>query len=611
MSSIAVLCLAAYSNSLSGPFVFDDVPNIQDNRSLRWTDFSWSGVQGAVRESPSPSRPVANLSFALNYYFGQHNVRGYHVVNIGIHLLTALLVYLLALAVLRRVPPREDRLLRPSVSHWIALTAALIFASHPIQTQAVTYIVQRMTSLCAFFYLAALLLYIYGRTAQAPRRRWTLWASSVVCWLLALGSKQISVTLPVTILWFEWYFFQDSGVAGAKKNTKFGLLALALLGLLGLLAWLYLGSEPLDRLLASYAHRDFTLGQRLMTQFRVVMFYLSLLAVPHPSRLNLIHQVVPSQSPIEPITTLLSMVGISGLLGLTLYLAHRHRIASFCLLWFFLHLVIESSVIGLEMVFEHRLYLPMVGFSLLLAWLLFAGTGAPSGWAVAVPAAICLLLAVGSYHRNQVWQDEITLWSDVVSKSPQHARAHNNLGAALGRVGRFDAALTQVQEALQIEPDYAEAHYNWGVALAGLGRPEEAVAHYQKALRLEPDHAKAHDGWGTALQLLGRFEESVAHYEHALRIEPDYADAHYNWGTALANLGRSEEAIAHYRDALRNKTNLAEAHYNWALAVQDLGRLAEAMTHYQEALRIRPDYAEAQYNLGVLLEDRPRKAALQ
>ncbi len=559
MLSIAVLCLAAYSNSLSGPFVFDDIPNIQDNLSLHWTSLSGSGVQRAVRESHLPSRPIANLSFALNYYFGQHNVWGYHAVNVGIHLLTALLVYWLTLATLKRVPARGDRGLRPSVAHWVALTAALIFVSHPIQTQAVTYIVQRMTSLCALFYLAALLLYIYGRTAEAPRRRGTLWAGGFVCWILALGSKQIAVTLPLTVLLYEWYFFQDLSASWVKKNAKFGLLVLVLLGLV---AWAYLGSEPLDRLLAGYAQRDFTLGQRLLTQLRVVMFYLSLLVFPDPSRLNLTHHIVTSESLLEPITTLLSMAGIFGLLGLAIYLAPRHRIISFCLLWFFLHLVIESSAIALEMVFEHRLYLPMFGFSLLVAWLLYTLAGRKSWWPVAVAGVVCLLLAVGTYQRNRVWRDAVTLWSDAVSKSPQHVRAHNNWGFAVAGLGRHQEAVGHYQQALRIKPDFLEAHYNWGNALAGLGRSQEAFGHYQQALRIKPDLAEAHNNWGFALAELGLPQEAIGHYQQALRIKPDYPEVHNNWGSALAIQRRLPEAAEQYRRELRLKPDFSAARDN-------------------------------------------------
>ncbi len=589
--AIAAVCLAAYSNSLHGPFTFDDAQNIEENQGLRWTQLSWSGVVNVIRQSPDSSRPVANLSFALNYLFGQYDVWGYHVVNVGIHLVSAMLVYLLALAMVARAKPRDDLHLRPSPSHWIALTAALIFVSHPIQTQAVTYIVQRMTSLCTLFYLAALLLYIYGRTTAVPRRRWTLWAGGLVCWVLALGSKQIAATLPLTILLYEWYFFQDLSISWAKKNARFGLLVL---GLLGLVAWAYMGNEALDSLLDGYATREFTMGQRLLTQFRVVMLYLSLLVFPHPSRLNLNHHVIASESLVEPITTLISVLGVFGLLGLAVYLARRRRLVSFCLLWFFLNLVIESSVIALEMVFEHRLYLPMFGFSLLVAWLLYDLAGVRSRWAIGVAAAICLLLAVGTYQRNRVWQDDLTLWSDVVSKSPLAARAQNNLGVALYELERFEEAGARFQDSLRIDPDYAKAHHNLGKFLAESGRPEEAVVHFEEALRSKPDFPEAHNNWGIALATLGRPEEAVVHYQEAVRIRPDHAKAHNNWGNALTALGRPEEAVVHYQEALEIKPDYANAHNNiawlWAtcpdVTIRDGGR---ALAHAKRAVQLAGD----------------------
>ena len=264
-------------------------------------------------------------------------------------------------------------------------------------------------------YLATFVLYIYGRAAETSRRRFTLWAAGLACWILAMGSKQIAATLPLVVVVYEWFFFQDMSSRWVKRNAKYGLLALVLLCLM---AWIYLGNQPWETLTAGYARRDFSLGERLLTQFRVVMFYLSLLVYPHPSRLNLTHHMVTSQSLLQPITTLISMASIFGLLGLAVYLARRQRLASFCILWFFINLVIESSIIPLEMVFEHRLYLPMLGPALLASWLLFVAFRRRPRWAVGIAVAASLLLATGSYQRNPVWTDAVTLWTDAVNKSP-------------------------------------------------------------------------------------------------------------------------------------------------------------------------------------------------
>jgi tetratricopeptide (TPR) repeat protein len=638
--ALAIVCLAAYSNSLRGPFIFDDHRNIRNNEGLHWTDLSWSGVVSAVRQSPSSSRPVANISFALNYYFGKHDVWGYHAVNIVIHLLCSVIVYFLALATLRRVTPTENTRPEPSVAHWIALSAALIFVSHPIQTQAVTYIVQRMTSLCTLFYLAALLLYIYGRETERPARPWAWWAGGLACWLLALGSKQIAATLPLVVLLYEWYFFQDLSTRWVKKNAKYGLLAL---GLFALAASVYLGDQPWQRFAAVYDQRYFTLSERLLTQLRVVVFYLSLLVYPHPGRLNLTHHFSTSQSLLDPMSTLLSLIGLCALLGLAIGLARRQRLVSFCLLWFFLNLVIESSVIPLEMVFEHRLYLPMVGVALLAARLMYALAAARPGWAIAATASICLLFTLGAYQRNHDWRDALTLWTDAVEKSPKHARAQYNLGTAFHERGQVEKAVIHYSKAVEQKRNYHEAYVNLGNAKRDLGRFRESLAHYQEALVIQPRSAKAHNGLGVILLHLGNvenaavhfrkairlgeelgeelaeaytnlgivlgmqghYEESIAHHEKALRIASGFAEAHLNLGEALRGAGRLDDAVARYQLAVKLKPELAEAHINLAVVLGSLGRYEESISHYREALRHRPDSAKAHINYAWALATCP------
>jgi tetratricopeptide (TPR) repeat protein len=521
--SLLLLGLAAYSNSLSVPFIFDDIPCIQKNEAIHWTHFSWSGVQRAVRESPSSGRPVANLSFALNYYFGQLDVRGYHAVNVVIHLLGSLLVYLVALALLRHFAPHEDQRLRPSAAHWIALATALIFISHPIQTQAVTYTVQRMTSLCTLFYLAAFALYIYGRVAKTSHRRCTLWVAGLACWVLALGSKQIAATLPLVVILYEWFFLQDMSPQWARRNAKYGLLMLLLL-CLG--AWIYLGNEPWDSLTQGYAKRDFTLGERLLTQFRVVVLYLSLLVYPHPSRFNLAHHIETSQSLLVPITTLISMASVFGLLGLAVYLARRQRLASFCILWFFINLVIESSVVPLEMVFEHRVYLPMLGPALLASWLLFTVLNQRPRWAIAIAIAVSLLFATGTYQRNHAWMDEVTLWADAVDKSPLRWRSQYNLGHYLEKQGRYDEAVQHYREALRIQPNYAPALNNlaWVLATAAddaLRDGAQAVELAERAARMTGHESpNLLDTLAAAHAELGQFDLAVQWQQKAVEIAP-------------------------------------------------------------------------------------------
>jgi len=558
--AIAVVCAGLYANTWSSPFHFDDAGNIEDNPYVRVTELGLRPLYEAGFKSPSSSRPVANVSFALNYYLAGYDVTGYHAVNLLVHFANGVLVYLLALVTLRLCGIRRRER--------IALFAALVFTAHPVQTQAVTYIVQRMSSLAAMFTLLSLLLFVRGRLDPAGVRRWALWAGSLAAWLLALGSKQNAITLPIVLVLYEWFFFRDLSVDWLRRNrgTFLGLAAL-----LAGVALLYLRGDP-SNLLVGYADRDFTPTERLLTQLRVVVFYIGLLAFPAPSRQNLIHAFSTSHSLLDPITTLLCLLLLGGLLALAIALARNHRLASFCMLWFFIHLAVESSVVSLEMAFEHRLYLPLVGVALLASWLLFSPSSRKQPWAVGIAVCAVALLGAATHVRNETWRDGVTLWSDVLAKNPRSHRGHYNLGVQLEARGRTEEAARHYSEAIRIAPRFAQAHNNLGMALAGKGRGEEAIRHYNAALEIDPEFAKAHNNLGMALSRQGRFDEAERHYAEALRLVPDYAKAHNNLGVTLARQGRLEEASRQFAEALRLEPDYAEARQNLEQASRLLTR---------------------------------------
>jgi tetratricopeptide (TPR) repeat protein len=599
--ALCLLCIIIYSNTLHSPFVFDDFPNIKKNISIRLTDFDFQRLSDTAFIRPNPTRPVANISFALNHYFGEYDVTSYHVTNIIIHLINGILVYFLSLITfkqLSRDPSKDVPQFRSTSLLLMSLFSALIFITHPIQTQSVTYIVQRMNSMAVMFYLLSLLLYVHGRLTRIRWRQLTLFCGCFMSWIMALGSKEIACTLPLIILLYEWYFFQDLRSGWLRQNIEYFL---GLFAILIVVIFIYLGLSPFDKILATYANRDFTMMERVLTQFRVVVFYISLLLFPHPSRLNLLHDFTTSSSLLEPPTTLVSLLIIVGLIGLGMYCARRQRLISFCILWFIINLFIESSVIGVEMIYEHRLYLPMFGFALFVSWGLFYFFSKRRSLASVVSAVIILSLCTATYVRNKVWQDGITLWSDVVSKSPQSHRAHLNLGVTLKEQERLTEAISHFSEALRIKPDYAKTHNNLGTALARQGKLTEAIGYLSKALQIQPDYAEAHNNLGTALARQGKLKEAVDYLSEALRIKPDFADAHYNLGNALNEQGKVEEAVKHFSEALRIEPDSAEAHNNLGNALKRLGKLDEAINHFSEALRIKPDYAEAYNNLGTTL----------
>ena len=587
------VALLIYSGSLRGPFIFDDMGHIPKNPHTRLEKLTLDGIARASFDSPARTRPVANMSFALNYYLDRYNPMGYHLVNILIHVATGLFLYFFVKTTLNILPPRAG----PSMNGWIAFFAALIWLVHPVQTQSVSYIVQRMNSLAAMFYVSSLLLYGRARIATERRKKWALFGGCILAGILALGSKEIAATLPFFIFLYEWYFFQDLSWPWLRRHlTLFG----GLLILLAILALLYLGINPVERILESYNIRDFTLTQRVLTQFRVVIFYLSLLLFPHPSRLNLDHDFSISHSLLDPLTTMLSIMIIIVLVGLAIYRAKKERLFSFCILWFLGNLVIESSVIGLEIAFEHRNYLPSMLVTIMAVSLAYRHIK-PKWLGGALLCALVMVFSFWAHDRNKVWSDSVTLWSDCVAKSPNKARPHSNLGASLALRGRTQEAMNHYTTAVKINPNYAEAHYNMGVALEREGRTDEAALHYTKTLKINTNHAEAHSNIGVTLVRQGNFEEGITHFAEALRIKPHYVKAHMNMGSALLSQGKTDEAVAHFADAVRIEPNNAEAHYNLGVAREKQGRADAAIAHYSKALEINPSYAEAHYNMGVTL----------
>jgi tetratricopeptide (TPR) repeat protein len=551
--ALAALCAvggAAYANTFGVPFVLDDWNNILDNPFIRWTQIDLESVRFTVSNAPL-ARPVAYLTFALNHWFGGYEVAGYHAVNLAIHLVNAFLVYALAKLTLGRLPLLSAQASpppAPAAVPWLALAAALVFVAHPIQTQSVTYVVQRMNLLCAFFYLSALCAFVRARLS-ASRSRAAWFALALLSGALALGSKENAATLPLAAWLYDWFFLRD-----LRRGRR---AELALLLMVALFAGLFVGRG--GTALLDHSARAFTLWERLLTQPRIVLLYVSLIALPLPGRLNLAHDVAFSRGLLDPPTTLASIVAIGLALALAVRIARRRRLASFAILWFFLELAIESTIFPIELVFEHRTYLPLVGICL---WLPVALGGLASRrprLAAAATAAVVVALAGMTFVRNATWGSEIRLWSDAAAKSPGLVRAQTNLGVALSRAGRHEEALSAYERALALEPDSAELHYDRVFSLRALGREQEAEGELDLVLHLAPDHAGAHQMKGEAALRRGDLGTAITHLRDALASNNRVAAAHHLLGIALLARGEIDDAAPSLQAAARLDPRLAPA----------------------------------------------------
>jgi Tfp pilus assembly protein PilF len=559
--SLALATALLYSHTLDCPIMFDDWRHIEANPQIRMTTLDLESLRKAAFDSPLRTRPVANVSLALNYYFHQYELPGYHLVNIVIHVVTGIMLYLLIRTTLTL--PSQRRQFGPSV--WLPFAAVLIWIVHPLHIQSVTYIIQRMNSLAAMFFIAAMLFYVKARLAHSVWWKCILFGSSVCAGVLAFGSKENAATLPFFILLYEWFFLQDLNFAWLRKRLLPIIVALAVMVLV---AFLYLGAQPIAAIKSSYGIRDFTMHERVLTEFRVVVFYISLLLFPHPGRLNLDHDFELSTSLVTPLTTNLSIAVLTGLFLSAVFLAKKQRLVSFCILWFLGNLVIESSVFGIEIIFEHRTYLPSM--MAVLGVVVIAGPQLKKTWLQAViTVMVVLLFSVWTYQRNMVWQDEVTLRRDSVAKSPDKPRAHAILANALERRELYDEAAQYYEKALSLKPGNADQiHYNLGNVRMKQKNMDGATSHFRTAINLQPTVNVYRLNLAYVLTLQGKFAAAEVELKELLRIHPDDARGHNNYGIVLLSQGKTDQAIYHFIEAIRLRPNYRQARINLDLAVQ-------------------------------------------
>jgi len=517
---LVAVAFIIYAPSIKGPFVFDDKPNILESSAIRLTDFSFAGLKKAVSGGRLSTRPVANITFALNYLIHGYNVYGYHIFNILVHAINGILLFFLF-----RLTLKLTSLNRDIASTAVPFVAALIWFVHPLQSQSVAYIVQRMNSMAAMFYILAVLCYARARLAGSKKLKYFLFAGFIVSGLLAIGTKEISATLPVFIFLYEWYFFQDLDYKWIKKRIIYiaGVLIISMV-----IAYLYVGDNPAYRILSGYKLRDFTLEQRLLTQPRVVFFYLSQLVFPIPSRLSLEHDFPLSYSLFNPPTTIVSIGALLLILVMAILYARKYRLASFAILWFFGNLFIESSFVPLEIIFEHRVYLPSM-FLILTVTMLAAKLIKIPKLKIAISCLIIVVLSFWTFERSRVWGDDELLMRDCVAKAPQKSRMYANLGNVLTRKGKYEEAYKNYYTALKIDPYDEIAYIGIGDALNYQGRYKEAIQNFNTALIKNKGDKRvtffAHYGLGFAYEKTWDLEKAIFHYSKALEMDPTSADA--------------------------------------------------------------------------------------
>jgi len=613
---IVLATFAAYHNSFSGPFLFDDIPGIVENPSIRHLWPITRVMIPPLNSAGAEGRPIVNLSLAVNYALGGTRVAGYHVVNLLIHVAVALVLFGLLLRTLR-LPSLKGRF--EGTAQPIALATTLLWTVHPLLTESVTSTIQRGELIVGFFYL----LTLYGVVRSFDSGRKALWyGCAIAACLLGMASKEVMATAPVMVLLYDRAFLSGS------LKTSFAQRRPLYLGLSA--TWV-----PLGFLIVHASDRNGTVGfghgvawwAYALTQCQAIVRYLGLVVWPQALVFDYGTDVVETFTTVWPQASILLV-----LLGATAYATVRQPKLGFAGCWFFGILAPSSSFIPLttQTMAEHRMYLPSIAVVVLAVVGLFAK--ANKNAALAVVAVVASLLGWGTVRRNEVYKNAISLWGDAIAKCPENVRAYNHLGNALDSAGRTSEAIASYDKALQLRPGHAMAYYNKaesllkmgqasaavelfdralrinpgyfkalrgkGDALVQVGRGDAAIPLYQEALKLQPDDSEAARSLGIALLAAGRVSEAIDQFEAVLRVDPRDARAHNNLGYAYSKVGRMEMGIEHFAAVVRLEPDSAEAHCNHAVALARAGRLTDAIGEYRQGIALKPDDAVAYYSLA-------------
>ena len=574
---LALATVATYGHTLDVPFYLDDYSSIQGNSLI----YHWQGFE-ALRHF-GPLRILCYLSFALNYRLGHFHPLGYHLVNITIHFLAGTSVYALVRGLLRT--PRLAGAVRPEARTWLPLLVAALFVLHPLQTQAVTYTVQRLASMAALLYIAALASYVQARLAVSTARRYAWAAACLVVAGLAFFTKENTATLPLAFLLVEATLFRHRPM----RLLQLGGLALSGLAMVWLVAALAFGRHPFSigamSMLTSQTP-EIARSAYFATQMPVLWTYMRLFFWPVGLHLDYAVQLVPG---LATAPALLALAGHLLVIALALAAWRPRPLVTFALLFYYLAHAVESSVIPIpELAFEHRAYLPNLGLCLLVGWLLTVeaprATGAKR---LVVPGAVVALLLLGvlTWQRNQQWRHPVSFWQDNVRLAPAKARAWGNLGKSLLDANRPEEAGKALREALRLQPS--------GIGSAA-GSAMDAV-NLVAALQMQK-----HDDEALALidQMLGRTLET-----------PTRALLYLNQGNIRFERQAFAAAESSYREALRlepaNLTTLA----NLASTYAQTGRFAAAESLYRRVLEVDPDDTSTRENLLQLMKIEQAKRA--
>ncbi|MBC2709746.1 MAG: tetratricopeptide repeat protein [Desulfosarcina sp.] len=602
---LCAIVLICYSNNFNAGWHLDDYPNIISNTRLHVDVLTFDALKQSFTALPSDPgnkiwRPLPCLSLALNWYWGEDDPIGYHGVNLILHMIVACVLFLTVKLLLQTPAVKADS--TPGSRHIIALLAASLWAVNPIQTQAVTYIIQRMAVMAAMFSILGLYAYLRGRLTVG-RERWGWFSAVAAFFVCALLSKENAVLFPFSVLLIEFIFFMKRLPMSRTKawlTTRNGLIAGFLL--IAVIAFIVLNTAGNPINFGYYDKRPFSLWERLLSQPRILFFYLSLLFYPAPWRFSIEHEINHSLSLFTPWTTFPAIFGVVGLIGVATLTARKRPLLSFGIFFFFLNHLVESTILPLELVFEHRNYLPSFFIFLPVAYwfnqLVVSYRRENTSIFIMLVVLFTVILTatgLGCYDRNKAWKTDYSLWYDAFQKAPGRARSLMALGVAIGWgeediPNKHDIALGIFNRALKLpgarKNETAQIYGNLGLIHMARGEWPQAIAAYHKALEISPNERKIRFDLVRGLIALGRWHESEKQIDILLADEFATPSELSYKGFVNLWLKKPENALRIFQEVLASDYRDAFVYHNIGVAMARLDYPERGKWFLERALEI-------------------------
>lgn len=604
LACMIIFCVAVgvYWNTLGNEFVYDDKEIIVNNGVIKdarntlkiFSTAYWPGIGG---ENNGLYRPLVILSYALNYRFSSLYPFSYHFVNIILHGLNCVLLYFFCLAILK--------------NNSTSLFASLLFATHPVHTEAVASIVGRAELQAYFFFFLSLLFYIYK---EKSKYKWSFYGASLLSFFLALLSKEHTVTLIGVIIVYDFVFIRNLNFGDYLKNIKpqivyyIGCVAVLVLYLLmraKALGDLFVAEIPFE----VNPLVDASIYNRLLTSIKLLFKYLSLLVYPRYLTVDYSYNQLPVSQSLFELETFFSAIVLGILLVGAFVFYKKSRAVFFFILFFVLtYSIISNSFILIGTIMNERLiYLPSTSFCVLLVILthrIFKGKDSKSTVNNLFATCSMTLILSGMYSyktikRNTVWRNDYALFTDASILSPKSAKVFFNLGKVYQDRKQNEKAVDSYNKSINIYPEYALPYNNLGNIRSEEGSIDDAISYYNKAIQFNPRYALAYYNRGRAYRKKGLIDEAISDYNEAIRFNPEYVEAYINRGFAYSKKNLMDEAISDYNKAIKLDPENAAAYYNRAIMYEKKGHTSDAITDYDMAIRFKPEYVEAYINRGI------------